>query len=51
MVSKNKDVMSKYFGGSSLKQLGKAFRKMDTDGSGELTWEEFVEGSQRIVAV
>ena len=48
-VKKNKDVMSKYFGGKDLKSIGKAFSRIDADGSGDLTWEEFVEGSQRVV--
>ena len=49
-VSKNKEVMAKYFGGKDLKAIGKAFKRIDADGSGDLTWEEFVEGSQRMIA-
>ena len=49
-VSKNQEVMKKYFGGKNLKQIGKMFSKIDTDGSGDLTWDEFVAGSIRIVA-
>jgi len=44
-VSKNQDVMSKFFGGSSVSAVGRAFRRIDADGSGDLTWEEFVAGS------
>lgn len=49
-VSKNKGIMGKYFGGKNLKAIGQAFKRIDADGSGDLTWEEFVEGSQRVVA-
>ena len=31
------------------KALKKAFKKLDADGSGDLTWDEFVAGSKRIV--
>lgn len=43
-VSKNKAAMSKFFGGLTKKELGQAFNKLDTDGSGDLTWDEFVAG-------
>jgi len=49
-VSKNKDMMSKFFGGKDLKSIGKAFKTIDADGSGDLTWEEFVSGSKRAIA-
>jgi len=49
-LNKNKDVMSKYFGGKTMKQIGQAFKRIDADGSGDLTWDEFVAGSQRLVA-
>jgi len=41
-VAGDKDVMAKFFGGSSLKEIGSAFRKIDTDKSGALSWDEFV---------
>ena len=49
-VKKNKDVLQKYFGGKDMKAIGKAFKRLDTDGSGDLTWDEFVAGSQRMIA-
>jgi Ca2+-binding EF-hand superfamily protein len=49
-VSKNQDIMRKYFGGKSLKQIGQAYRRLDADGSDDLTWDEFVAGSQRLIA-
>ena len=49
-VSKNKDILQKYFGGKDMKAIGKAFKRLDVDGSGDLTWDEFVSGSQRMVA-
>jgi len=49
-VQKNAEVMKKYFGGKNLKAIGKAFNRLDTDGSGDLTWDEFVAGSQRVIA-
>eukprot|EP00325_Prymnesiales_sp_UTEX-LB-985_P000174 CAMPEP_0174704400 /NCGR_PEP_ID=MMETSP1094-20130205/8007_1 /TAXON_ID=156173 /ORGANISM="Chrysochromulina brevifilum, Strain UTEX LB 985" /LENGTH=256 /DNA_ID=CAMNT_0015902449 /DNA_START=18 /DNA_END=788 /DNA_ORIENTATION=+ len=41
-VSKNKVLMSRYFGGSSLRAIGRMFSRLDVDGSGDLSWEEFV---------
>ena len=35
-------VMGKYFGGVSLKEVGQQFKRIDADGSAELSWEEFV---------
>ena len=48
-VSKNAEVMSKYFGGKDKKTIGKAFRRIDANGDGELSWDEFVQGSQRLI--
>jgi len=50
-VGKNKEVMQKYFGGKDAKAIGKMFKKLDADGSGDLTWEEFVAGSKVLVAL
>ena len=47
----DQQVMAKYFGGKDLKGIGKMFSKIDADGSGDLTWDEFVKGSIRLVAV
>lgn len=41
-VSENKDLMSKYFGGSTCKEIGQAFNWIDADGSNDLNWEEFL---------
>lgn len=49
-VAKEKELMAKYFGGKNLKQIGKAFNRIDADGSGDLTWDEFVAGTMRLVA-
>ena len=46
-MSKNKELLSKFFGGASAKEIGQAFQELDTDGSGELSWEEFEEGAER----
>jgi len=40
-VSKQASVMSHFFGGDDLAAIGKAFSKIDADGSGTLTWDEF----------
>lgn len=40
-VGSNSVIMSKYFGGSSIADLGKVFSKIDADGDGHLTWKEF----------
>jgi len=48
-VKKNQEQLKKFFGGSNIKAIGKAFNRIDADGSGDLTWDEFKEGSQRIV--
>mmetsp|Transcript_27820 Transcript_27820/g.36268 ORF Transcript_27820/g.36268 Transcript_27820/m.36268 type:complete len:185 (+) Transcript_27820:55-609(+) len=40
-VYRNQDVMSKYFGGATLSEIGQAFNRIDSDGNDSLTWEEF----------
>eukprot|EP00930_Biecheleria_cincta_P081149 TRINITY_DN6987_c0_g1_i2.p1 TRINITY_DN6987_c0_g1~~TRINITY_DN6987_c0_g1_i2.p1 ORF type:complete len:753 (-),score=146.16 TRINITY_DN6987_c0_g1_i2:125-2338(-) len=37
----NEAMLRKYLGGTTLQQLGQAFKRLDTDGSGDLTWGEF----------
>lgn len=44
-VSTSREMMSKYFGGSSAKEIGQAFRWIDADGSKDLSWEEFVDAT------
>jgi Ca2+-binding EF-hand superfamily protein len=41
-VYAKQDVMSEYFGGSSLQEIGEGFNRIDTNGDDSLTWEEFV---------
>ena len=43
-VGKNSELMMKYFGGASKKELGKAFNRLDLDQNGSLDWEEFIFG-------
>lgn len=40
-VAKHWKAMAKFFGGVSQKKVGKLFKELDTDGSGDLTWDEF----------
>ena len=47
-VSKNKELLGKYFGGATAKEIGMAFKRLDADGSGDLSWEEFVEGAESL---
>ena len=48
-VSKNKELLQKWFGGKDVKAIGKAFKKIDADGSGDITWDEFTAGAIRVV--
>merc|ERR1719240_1353034 len=41
-VRENQTLLSKYFGGSTLKEIGSAFKRIDADGNASLSWEEFV---------
>jgi len=45
-VTRNKVLLAKYFGdaNSSPKEIGQAFRRLDIDGSGDLSWEEIEAG-------
>lgn len=47
-VSKNKKALSKFFGGASPKEIGMQFKRIDADGSGDLTWDEFVDGVKKL---
>ena len=47
-VFQNKELLAKYFGGASLPEIGKAFARLDTDGSKDLTWEEFEAGAKAL---
>ena len=41
-MKENQVLLSRYFGGSTLKEIGQAFKRIDVDGSASLSWEEFV---------
>jgi len=40
-VHAEQELMSKYFGGSSLKEIGSAFSRLDTNKDGMISWDEF----------
>merc|ERR1719171_1940399 len=44
-VKQNQALLAKYFGGSTLKEIGSAFKRIDKDGDASLTWEEFVDAA------
>mmetsp|Transcript_26567 Transcript_26567/g.65794 ORF Transcript_26567/g.65794 Transcript_26567/m.65794 type:complete len:126 (-) Transcript_26567:51-428(-) len=48
-VSRNKELLAKYFGGSSVAEIGQAFKRLDTDKSGDLSWAEFTAGCERFL--
>ena len=48
-LSKNKELMAKYFGGVTMAEIGKAFKRIDADSSGDLTWEEFEAAAARLM--
>jgi Ca2+-binding EF-hand superfamily protein len=41
-VKQNEEAMKKFFGGASLAEIGSAFKIIDADGDGSLTWDEFL---------
>jgi len=45
-LGKNKEIMAKFFGGSTPAEIGQAFKRIDTNGDGVLSWEEFVAASE-----
>jgi Ca2+-binding EF-hand superfamily protein len=40
-VRKNLKQLKKYFGGSSVRQVSMAFKKLDSNGDNTVTWAEF----------
>mmetsp|Transcript_27417 Transcript_27417/g.58663 ORF Transcript_27417/g.58663 Transcript_27417/m.58663 type:complete len:184 (+) Transcript_27417:302-853(+) len=40
-VWEEKAIMSKYFGGSTMAEIGTGFNRIDSNGDGQLTWDEF----------
>ena len=49
-VAKNEELLRKFFGGSTMKEVGMQFKRLDVDGNGELTWDEFRSGTSTIDA-
>ena len=49
-VARNQLALAKYFGGAGVEALGRAFRSLDVDGSGDLCWEEIEVGARAAVA-
>ena len=41
-LAKNREQIAKNFGGGTMAETGKAFKRIDADSSGDLTGEEFV---------
>ena len=50
-VRENQTLLAKYFGGSTLKEIGSAFKRIDTDGNASLSWDEFVAAAGLSLAV
>merc|ERR1711904_185185 len=44
-VGQNKEILAKYFGGSSTGEIGQAFSKIDSSGDKQLSWEELVDAA------
>ena len=39
-LSANREAMAKFFGGETMAEIGKQFKRIDVDKSGDLSWEE-----------
>ena len=50
-IEENQTLLAKYFGGGTLKEIGSAFKRIDTDGNASLSWEEFVAAAGLSLAV
>ena len=48
-LAANNDVIEKYFWGCSVADNREVFTKIDTDNSGALTWEEFLDGALKSI--
>lgn len=44
-VSKNQEMMKKYFGGETIEEIGKNFNKIDLNGDDKLSWVEIVKAA------
>jgi len=40
-VGKKQDILAKYFGGATPAEIGQAFKHIDANGDGSLSWDEF----------
>jgi Ca2+-binding EF-hand superfamily protein len=49
-VSSNAAILSKFFGGASLEEIGRQFRRIDLDQSRSLSWSEIVRGARSLGA-
>jgi len=45
-VVKNKEILSKFFGGTTPAEIGQAFKRIDANGDGSLSWDEFVGAAE-----
>jgi Ca2+-binding EF-hand superfamily protein len=50
-VWQNKEAMAKFFGGSDMASIGRAFGRIDQDGNDSLSWDEFCGQSDSYRAV
>lgn len=50
-VGKQKELMSKYFGGATAAEVGAAFNRIDTNRDGSLSWEEFLAATKAMQTV
>ena len=44
-MRKHHEVLTKFFGGATVFELGKQFKQLDIDGSDSLTWDELLGGA------
>lgn len=49
-VSGHAEVLGAFFGGETLCEIGKQFKSVDTDGSGDITWDEVAAAVKRTAA-
>ena len=45
-VREHQQLLARHFGGASLAEVAAAFKRIDGDGSGDLTWNEFMEAAR-----
>ena len=49
-VAGNQQILSKYFGGATVSEIGRQFNRIDIDGDKRLTWSEFESGAKSLGA-